>query len=105
MTNKNKNGAKSKQRPSTNKTVQQAQVRARNKKTAQNAAKSGRKGTINFFRGVKQELSKVVWPTRDELVTDTVAVFVAVAVFAIAFWILDTGFLAALKHLLGITLS
>lgn len=105
MANKNRNSAKVKQKQSNNRTAQQAQVRARNKKNAQNASSSGTKGLANFFRGVKQELSKVVWPTRDELVTDTIAVFAAVAMFAIAFWIVDTGFLAALKHLLGITLS
>ncbi|WP_083377383.1 preprotein translocase subunit SecE [Alterileibacterium massiliense] len=92
MANKNRNTAKGKQK----------QV---NRKATQNASTSGKKGFLNFFKGVKQELSKVVWPTRDELVTDTIAVFVAVGIFAVAFWLIDTGFLAALKHLLGITLS
>ena len=64
-----------------------------------------RTGLIAYLRGVRQEFSKVVWPTREELVTDTVVVFACVIFFAVAFWLVDTGFLAALKGLLGITLS
>ena len=62
-------------------------------------------GLIGYLRGVKQEFSKVVWPTREELTTDTVVVFACVAFFAVSFWLIDTGFLAALKGILGITLS
>lgn len=105
MANKNKNSAKGKQKQLNSRNEKQSQVRARNKKATQNTSSSGKKGFVDFFRGVKQELSKVVWPTRDELITDTIAVFAAVAMFAIAFWVVDTAFLAALKHLLGITLS
>ena len=62
-------------------------------------------GLIAYLRGVKQEFSKVVWPTREELTTDTIVVFGCVAFFAVLFWLIDTGFLAALKGILGITLS
>ena len=62
-------------------------------------------GIISFFKGVRQELKKVVWPTKDELTTDTLVVVVCVAFFAVGFWLIDTGFLAALKGILGITLS
>ena len=62
-------------------------------------------GLIAYLRGVRQEFKKVVWPTREELVTATVVVFACVIFFAVAFWLVDTGFLAALKGLLGITLS
>ncbi len=64
-----------------------------------------RTGLIAYLRGVRQEFSKVVWPTREELTTNTVVVFACVAFFALAFWLIDTGFLAALKGILGITLS
>ena len=62
-------------------------------------------GLIAYLKGVWQEFSKVVWPTREELATDTVAVFACVLFFAVGFWLIDTGFLAALKGILGITLS
>ena len=73
---------------------------AENKKGSE---KSG--GLIAYLRGVRQEFSKVVWPTREELTTDTIVVFACVIFFAVAFWLIDTGFLAALKGILGITLS
>ena len=62
-------------------------------------------GLIAYLRGVKQEFGKVVWPTREELTTDTIVVFACVIFFAVTFWLIDTGFLAALKGILGITLS
>ena len=73
------------------------------KKQSQNNQKKG--GLISYLRGVRQEFRKVVWPTREELTTDTIVVVGCVAFFAVAFWLIDTGFLAALKGILGITLS
>lgn len=70
-----------------------------------NGSEKSRGGLIAYLRGVKQEFSKVVWPTREELTKNTVVVFVCVAFFAVTFWLIDTGFLAALKGILGITLS
>lgn len=77
---------------------------------AENNSKGNKKdkksgGLFAYLKGVKQEFGKVVWPTREELVTDTIVVFGCVIFFAVAFWLVDTGFLAALKGILGITLS
>ena len=77
---------------------------ADNKKSQNNQGKK-KTGLIAYLKGVRQEFSKVVWPTREELTTDTVVVFVCVVFFAVTFWLIDTGFLAALKGILGITLS
>ena len=75
-------------------------------KKSQNSKNQGKKGgLLAYLRGVRQEFKKVVWPTREELVTDTIVVFGCVIFFAVAFWLIDTGFLAALKGILGITLS
>ena len=75
-------------------------------KKSQNSKNQGKKGgLIAYLKGVRQEFRKVVWPTREELVTDTIVVFGCVIFFAVAFWLIDTGFLAALKGILGITLS
>ena len=100
----NNNGNESKQNKSREDLAKAAQASA-NKKS-QNSKKQGKKGgLIAYLRGVKQEFSKVVWPTREELMTNTVVVFGCVIFFAVAFWLIDTGFLAALKGILGITLS
>lgn len=60
---------------------------------------------FEYLKGVRQELKKVVWPTREELGTNTAVVLITCVFFAVAFWLIDTGFLAALKGILGITLS
>ena len=97
-------GNGSKQEKSREDLAKAAQASA-NKKS-QNSMNQGKKGgLLAYLRGVRQEFSKVVWPTREELVTDTIVVFGCVIFFAVAFWLIDTGFLAALKGILGITLS
>ena len=58
-----------------------------------------------WFREMKAELKKVVWPTKKELGSFTVVVLATCAVFALGFWLIDTGVLAALKAVLGITLN
>ena len=40
-----------------------------------NSAVQQRGGFGKFFRGVKAELKKVVWPTRKELINYTIVVF------------------------------
>jgi preprotein translocase subunit SecE len=42
-----------------------------------------------FFREVKSEMSKVSFPSRDEVVGTTVVVLVASFVFAIYLWVAD----------------
>lgn len=73
------------------------------KKATAKAKKSG--GAKEYFKGIKLEMSKVVWPTRKELGSFTAVVIATCAVFALGFWLIDTGFLAALKAVLGITLN
>ena len=54
-----------------------------------------------YFKGVKLEMKKVVWPTKKEMISYTAVVIATCAVFALAFWAIDSGFLAVLKALLG----
>ena len=42
-----------------------------------------------FVREVRQELSKVTWPTRRELVVTTASVFVMAVVMALFFFVVD----------------
>lgn len=98
MANSNNNGSKEE--------LAKAAAKASANKQAQNKSQGKKRtGLIAYLKGVRQEFRKVVWPTREELVTDTVVVFACVIFFAVAFWLIDTGFLAALKGILGITLS
>ena len=45
-----------------------------------------------FLREVRQELKKVAWPTRSEVVTYTVVVLVSVTFVTLLVFGLDTGF-------------
>ena len=54
----------------------------------------------DYFKGVKLEMKKVVWPTKKEVVSYTGVVIVTCAVFALGFWLIDTGVLAALRAVL-----
>ena len=101
MANNNSNG--SKQNKSKEDLAKAAQASAKKSQNSKNQGKKG--GLIAYLKGVRQEFKKVVWPTREELTTDTIVVFACVIFFAVAFWLIDTGFLAALKGILGITLS
>ena len=57
-----------------------------------------------YFRGIKTETKKVVWPTRKELGAFTAVVVLTCAFFAVGFWIVDSAVLAALLAVLCITL-
>ena len=57
-----------------------------------------KKGSVKeYFKGVKLEMKKVVWPTKKELGSFTAVVLVTCAAFAVVFWAVDTGVLAAIK--------
>ena len=69
------------------------------KKRAMAASTSKKKrGSVKeYFKGVKLEMKKVVWPTMKEMGSFTAVVLVTCAAFAIVFWAVDTGVLAAIK--------
>lgn len=58
---------------------------------APKASLSTRAGSAkSYFRGVQNELKKVHWPTRKEVVTYTAVVLVSVAAVAAVIWVLDS---------------
>ena len=61
-------------------------------------------GLKAYFKGVRTEMKKVVWPTRKETIAYTIIVLVTCIAFGLLFWGFDTGFLALLKATLNITL-
>jgi len=54
-----------------------------------------------FALEAKQEVRKVVWPTRDETVRTTLLVFGMVFLVGLILWLLDWGLLVAIKSLTG----
>ena len=90
------NGAKSDRQ----KMVEQAR---RSSMAAQKKKKKEPRGS--FWKGVRREMSKVVWPTREELAVYTVVVLATCAVFTLGFFLIDYGFLKLMSKTLGIQLA
>lgn len=56
---------------------------------------------LQFIQQVRAEVSKVVWPTRREVVLTTAMVFVMAALTAIFFFFVDLLIRTGLQGLLG----
>ena len=50
-------------------------------------------GLVKWFKDLKSEFKKVVWPTKKTVFNNSVVVFVTMIVFAVFTFLLDTGFL------------
>jgi preprotein translocase subunit SecE len=57
---------------------------------------------FQFFRQVRQEATKVTWPTRKETVISTVMVFVMVIIAALFFFAVDQLLSAGVKLVFGL---
>lgn len=69
-----------------------------NAAAASTTKKPKQKGRMKeYFKGVKLEMKKVVWPTKKEMGSFTAVVLITCAAFALAFWAIDSGVLAAIK--------
>lgn len=45
-----------------------------------------------WFRELKGEIKKIVWPTRQQTVNNTVVVIAAIAIIGVFIWVLDAIF-------------
>ena len=57
---------------------------------------------IEFFQQVRQEVSRVTWPTRKETAVTTAMVFVMVFIAAIFFFVVDQVFSAGVRMIFGL---
>lgn len=55
-----------------------------------------------FFKDIKSELKKVTWPTRKQLINNTLIVFAYILVVGVAIWVLDYLFGLGASKLLGL---
>ena len=55
-----------------------------------------------YVREVRQEISKVTWPTRKETVVTTIAVFIMVTLAAIFFLVIDQILAWLVSVILGV---
>ena len=56
---------------------------------------------LQFIQQVRAEVSKVVWPTRREVLLTTVMVFIMAALTALFFSLVDLGIRSGLQAVLG----
>lgn len=73
----------------------------------QTKAKAERKPSVfgrigGYFREVRSELKRVVWPSKSELKNYSVAIICALVVFGVAVWLVDTVFVALLVGFTGL---
>jgi preprotein translocase subunit SecE len=54
-----------------------------------------------FIQATRVELRKVVWPTREETIQTTIAVFVFAVIMGVFFWLLDLSLLYITSYLTG----
>ena len=55
-----------------------------------------------FFRQVRAETAKVVWPTRKETVTTAIMVIIMTSLLGLFFFGVDSAFSALVQFLLGL---
>ena len=79
------------------KTEQKPGFGARAKTAVKNFCARGAK----FFRDTKSELKKVVWPSKEDIKTNTVVVLVTVAIAAVVMILLDAIFGGILGLIIG----
>ena len=48
-----------------------------------------RKNTVRFFKDIRSELKKVIWPTRKQLFNNTVTVLLVCLLIGIIIWVAD----------------
>jgi preprotein translocase subunit SecE len=54
-----------------------------------------------FLQQVRTEVAKVVWPTRREVVTTTIMVFIMAAITSVFFFMVDSVIRLGLTSILG----
>jgi preprotein translocase subunit SecE len=57
---------------------------------------------LQFIQQVRTEVSKVIWPTRREVLLTTVMVFIMAALTAVFFSLVDLAIRGGLNGILGI---
>ena len=69
------------------------EAKNKEKKMKDNTSKkNSKKKKKNFFKSVKAELKKVIWPTPKQLLNNTLAVIVSVVIVGVIVFLLDLCF-------------
>ena len=60
-----------------------------------------KKKFVKFFKDIRNELKRVIWPTRDQLVKSTISVLAICLVIGAVIWVAD----AVIGQIVGWTLA
>ncbi|GAE87389.1 preprotein translocase subunit SecE [Acetivibrio straminisolvens] len=47
---------------------------------------------VKYFKDIKNELKRVIWPTKSQLINNTITVLVMCFIVGVIIWLLDLGF-------------
>ncbi len=72
------------------------------KKSTGNEKEGFFKRVAQWFRDLKSELKKVVWPTKQQTANNTLVALVVMAVFAVILWGFDSLAQAGVKALISL---
>jgi preprotein translocase subunit SecE len=61
-----------------------------------------RTSPVEFIRQVQAETRKVAWPSRRQTIMTAVMVMIMTLILAVFFFVIDSGFEAIVKALLGL---
>ena len=56
---------------------------------------------VSFFNDIKLEMTKVAWPTRDELIGSTIIVLVSLAMLSAFIGVCDLGLSSAINIIMA----
>ena len=79
------------------KNIQEAQAAKDTKKKKKKAKGSGKIG--KWFREMRSELKKIVWPTKKQIINNCLVAIVVIVIFSIVVWGFDQ-FATAVVHML-----
>ncbi len=89
--------------PASSSNASQAKAESKAKASKKSDKKPGFFRRIaNWFGDVRIEMHKVVWPSKDELKTYTVAIIAMLVVFGVVIWLVDTGIVALIAGFTGL---
>ena len=54
-----------------------------------------------FIKEVRSEVSKVIWPTRKEVIVSTIMVIILAAIIAAFLFLVDSAIASAMRTILG----
>ncbi len=70
-------------------------------KTPAATNKAPKKSPVKYFKDARSEFKKVVWPSKKQVINNTIVVLVSMVVSGIAIWGVDSIFMLLIKLMLG----